>query len=593
MKTKLSFAPLTGIETELLAVLAADTQASKAPDAKPAPVLLIADEAVQAAAKTLLESGEFKAGANETALLHAPAGLAAKRLLLVGLGKQDGATVNSVRSAAGAAVRFVKPRGIRELVFVLPVAGQLPAAACTRAAIDGAFVGDFDPDTYRSDRKDQSIQFFTLAAPPKAEKPVPEAATAEAEKKTPEAKPNEADKTAPETAPAAEETKASEAVSAGADKAALQAAPANAEKKAPEAAPAETDKKAPEAFPTAADKAALEAALAEGVIIGESQNFTRSLVNEPGNKLTPTILSRRAVQMSEEVGLQCQTSSSDRIQDLKMGAFWSVAQGSAEPPALIVLRYEPQGVTGGPVLGLVGKGITFDSGGISLKPSKDMDEMKTDMAGAAAMMGAMRAIALLKPKVRVLAVICATENMPDGKAQKPGDVQTAMPSAPGKTGKTIEIISTDAEGRLILADGLTYARQLGATHLIDAATLTGACVVALGTINAGIFANDEAIYDKFNAALAVSGEKFWRLPLGDEYAEMIKSDIADIKNAGSRWGGAITAAEFLKVFVEETPWIHLDIAGLAWLEEGKPYIAKGPSGVAVRSILEWVRSYSL
>jgi leucyl aminopeptidase len=590
MKTKLSFAPLAGIETELLAVLAADTQTSKAPDAKPTPVLLTADEAVQAAAKTLLESGEFKAGANETVLLHAPAGLAAKRLLLVGLGKQDGATVNSVRNAAGTAVRFVKPRGIRELVFALPVAEQLPAAACTRAAIDGAFVGDFDPDTYRSDRKDQSIQFFTLAAPAKAEKPAPEAAIAEAEKKAPEAAPAAADTKASEAAPAGADKTASEA-SPSADKAALIASSANEEKKASEAAPAETDKKAAEAFPTEADKAALEAALAEGVIIGESQNFTRSLVNEPGNKLTPTILSRRAVQMSEEVGLQCQTFSTDRIQELKMGAFWSVAQGSAEPPALIVLRYVPQGVTEGPVLGLVGKGITFDSGGISLKPSKDMDEMKTDMAGAAAMLGVMRAIALLKPRVRVLAVLCATENMPDGKAQKPGDVQTAMPSASGKPGKTIEIINTDAEGRLILADGLTYARQLGATHLIDAATLTGACVVALGTINAGIFSNDEAIYDKFNAALAVSGEKFWRLPLGDEYAEMIKSDIADIKNTGSRWGGAITAAEFLKVFVEDTPWIHLDIAGLAWLEEGKPYIAKGPSGVAVRSILEWVRSY--
>jgi leucyl aminopeptidase len=539
MKTQLKIAPVAGIETEMLAVLAADTQTAKDSDAKPQPVLLSADEAVLAAAAALLASGEYKAGANETALLHAPAGLAAKRLLIVGLGKQAKITMNSVRNAAGTAVRFAKPRGIRELAFALPADEQLSGASCTRAAVEGAFVGDFDPDTYRSDRKDQSVKSFTLVSP-------------------------------------------------------VVAAPVDAEKKVPEAAPADADKKASEATPAVEDKAAkaaLEAALAEGVILGESQNFTRALVNEPGNKLTPTILSRRAVQMSEEVGLDCMTYSTDRIQDLKMGAFWSVAQGSAEPPALIVIRYEPKGVTEGPVLGLVGKGITFDSGGISLKPSKDMDEMKTDMAGAAVMMGVMRAIALLKPKVRVLAVICATENMPDGKAQKPGDVQTAMPNAPGKPGKTIEIINTDAEGRLILADGLTYARQLGATHLIDAATLTGACVVALGTINAGIFSNNEAIYDKFNAALPVSGEKFWRLPLGDEYAEMIKSDIADIKNTGGRWGGACTAAEFLKVFVEDTPWIHLDIAGLALLEEGKPYIAKGPSGVGVRSILEWVRSY--
>jgi leucyl aminopeptidase len=501
MRTQLSFANLAGIETELLAVLAADTQASKAPDAKPAPVLLTADPAVTAAAAAVLASGEYKAGANETLLLHAPAGIKARRLLIVGLGKQAKATVDSVRNAAGTAVRFTKPRGIRELVFVLPVAGELAAAGSVRAAVEGAFVGDFDPDTYRSDRKDQSVQSFTLAA------------------------------------------------QAG------------------------------------SDKAAFEAAFAEGIIMGESQDFTRFMVNEPGNKLTPTILGQRAAQMATEVGLKCEVYSTEKIHELKMGAFWSVAQGSEEPPALIVIRYEPEGVTDGPVLGLVGKGITFDSGGISLKPGNDMDKMKYDMAGGAAMIGAMRAIALLKPRVRVIAVVCATENMPDGKAQKPGDVQTAM------SGKTIEIINTDAEGRLVLADGLTYARQLGATHLIDAATLTGACVVALGMVNAGVFSNDDATYAKFDAALAASGEKFWRLPLGDEYAEMIKSDIGDIKNTGGRWGGAITAAEFLKVFAEDTPWIHLDIAGMAWVEDSRPYIAKGPSGIAVRSIVEWVRSF--
>jgi leucyl aminopeptidase len=289
--------------------------------------------------------------------------------------------------------------------------------------------------------------------------------------------------------------------------------------------------------------------------------------------------------MAAEVGLDWEVHSTEKLHELKMGAFWSVSQGSAEPPALIVLRYEPESVSDGPILGLVGKGITFDSGGISIKPSDNMEKMKYDMAGGAAMLGAMRAIALLKPRVRVIAVVCAAENMPSGTAQKPGDVQIAM------SGKAIEIINTDAEGRLVLADGLTYARQLGATHLIDAATLTGACVVALGYANAGAFSNDDETFAKFDAALATSGEKFWRLPLGEEYAELIKSEIGDIKNTGGRWGGASTAAEFLKVFAEETPWIHLDIAGLAWVEDSKPYIAKGPSGVAVRSILEWVRSY--
>ena len=510
MRTELSLANLAGIKTELLAVLAIDAQTAKGADAKPQPVLLTGDDAVKSAAAAVLNSGEYKAGANETLLLHSPAGIAAKRLLMVGLGKQARATVHSVRNAAGTAVRFTKPRGIRELAFALPEAAaglDLPVAACARATVEGAFVGDFDPDTYRSDRKDLSVESFSVAAPVNA------------------------------------------------------------------------------------DRAALQSAFAEGVIIGESQNFTRSLVNEPGNKLTPTILGQRASQMASETGLKSEVSSTEKLHELKMGAFWSVSQGSEQPPALIVLRYEPQGVTDGPILGLVGKGITFDTGGISIKPSENMEKMKYDMAGGAAMLGAMRAIALLKPKVRVIAVVCAAENMPDGKAQKPGDVQTAMPLAPDKPGKTIEIINTDAEGRLVLADGLTYARTLGATHLIDAATLTGAVAVALGQVNAGVFSNDDAAYEKFNAGLATSGEKFWRLPLGDEYADMIKSDIGDIKNTGGRYGGAITAAEFLRVFAEDTPWIHLDIASMAWIEDNKPFIAKGPSGVGVRSILEWVRSF--
>jgi leucyl aminopeptidase len=502
MRTELSFAPIAGIATEILAVFAADAQTAKGPEAKPQPALLTADPAVLAAAAGVLGTGEYKAGANETVLLHAPAGLAAKRLLIVGLGKLAKATVHSVRDAAGTAVRFAKPRGIREVVLALPSSEGLRCAASTRSAVEGALVGDFDADTYRSDRKDQSIQSFLLAVAGEA------------------------------------------------------------------------------------DRAAIEAGFAEGVVIGESQNFTRSLVNEPGNKLTPTILGQRAAEMAQQVGLGWEVYSTEKLHELKMGAFWSVSQGSPEPPALIVLRYEPAGVANGPVLGLVGKGITFDTGGISIKPAENMDRMKYDMAGGAAMIGAMRAIALLKPKVRVIAIVCAAENMPSGTAQKPGDVQTAM------SGKTIEIINTDAEGRLVLADGLTYARQLGATHLIDAATLTGAISVALGKVMAGAFSNDDAAFGKFESALGISGEKFWRLPLSDGYAEMIKSDIGDIKNTGGRFGGASTAAEFLHVFAEDTPWIHLDIAGTAWVEDSRPFIAKGPSGIGVRSILEWVRSYA-
>jgi leucyl aminopeptidase len=508
MRTELSFAPISGTASELLAVLAADTQTAKSAESKPQPTVLTTDAAVLAAAASVLGTGEYKAGANETVLIHAPAGLAAKRLLIVGLGKQAKATAQGVRDAAGTAVRFCKPRGIRQLAFALPenFSEGLPHAV-TRAAAEGALVGDFDADTYRTERKDQSIQTLTFAAAADADRP------------------------------------------------------------------------------------AIEAAVREGVIVGESQNFARSLVNEPGNKLTPTILGQCAALMAQEVGLGWDVHSTEKLHELKMGAFWSVAQGSAEPPALIVLRYEPEGVKDGPILGLVGKGITFDTGGISIKPADNMEKMKYDMAGGAAMIGAMRAIALLKPRVRVIAIVCAAENMPSGTAQKPGDVQTAMPLAPDKLGKTIEIINTDAEGRLVLADGITYARQLGATHLIDAATLTGAISVALGKTSGGVFSNDDATYAKFAAALAVSGERFWRLPLGEEYAELIKSDIGDIKNTGGRYGGASTAAEFLHAFAEDTPWIHLDIAGVAWVEESRPYIAKGPSGIAVRSILEWVRSF--
>jgi leucyl aminopeptidase len=302
--------------------------------------------------------------------------------------------------------------------------------------------------------------------------------------------------------------------------------------------------------------------------------------------MTPSILASRALKMCQETGLKCEVYGAEKIKELKMGAFWSVAQGSDEPPALIVMRYEPAGVPEKPTLGLVGKGITFDTGGISIKPADGMEKMKYDMAGGAAMIGAMRAIALLKPKMRVIGIVCATENMPSGKAQKPGDVQIAM------SGKSIEIINTDAEGRLVLADGLYYARQLGCTHLIDAATLTGACVVALGYINAGIFANDEKMYERFQRAVGKAGEKFWRLPLDDEYREVIRSHIADIMNSGGRWGGASTAAMFLKEFAEDTPWLHLDIAGTAWMEENKPWIAKGPSGIAVRSLVEFVKDFA-
>jgi leucyl aminopeptidase len=290
--------------------------------------------------------------------------------------------------------------------------------------------------------------------------------------------------------------------------------------------------------------------------------------------------------VAAEFGLQCEVHGADKLRELKMGAFLGVAQGSDEPPALIVMRYEPAGAPAQPVIGLVGKGITFDTGGLSLKPADSMEKMKYDMAGGATMIAAMRAIAQIKPNVRVICVVCATENMPSGKAQKPGDVQIAM------SGKSIEVLNTDAEGRLVLADGLHYARQLGATHLINAATLTGAVAIALGQVNAGVFSNDEAAYGQFAKAVEKSGEKFWRLPVEDDYRDQIQSSIADIRNTGlTRYGGATNAAMFLKEFVEDTPWVHLDIAGTAWLDADKPWIARGPSGIGVRSVIQWACGY--
>jgi leucyl aminopeptidase len=261
-----------------------------------------------------------------------------------------------------------------------------------------------------------------------------------------------------------------------------------------------------------------------------------------------------------------------------MGLLLGVARGSSEPPRLIVFRWDPPGAPPTPVLGLVGKGITFDTGGISIKPADRMELMKDDMSGGAAVACAMRAIALLKAPMRVVGVVPATENMPGGRAIKPGDI---LKSA---AGKTVEVINTDAEGRLILADGLWYARRLGATHLVDVATLTGAVVVALGKITSGLFGNSDAWINTVRRVADRAGDRVWPMPLFDDYREQIKSEIADMMNTGGRAAGSITAAMFLKEFADGVPWAHIDIAGTAWSEETRPYLPKGPSGVAVRTL---------
>ncbi|MDX2178259.1 MAG: leucyl aminopeptidase [Bryobacteraceae bacterium] len=325
---------------------------------------------------------------------------------------------------------------------------------------------------------------------------------------------------------------------------------------------------------------ALETALARGRHIGEAQNFARDLANDPPNVMTPSVLAERARTMAEAEGLDCEILDERAMRHLGFGALLGVAQGSAEPPALIVLRYKPAAPS--PIhLALVGKAVTFDTGGISIKPSENMDQMKFDMCGGAAAIGAMMAIARLKPGIAVTAYVPAVENMPGSRAQRPGDIVKSL------AGKTVEVLNTDAEGRLILIDAMTYAIREGATHLIDAATLTGAIGVALGRVNAGLFSNDAALQDRVLASAKAQGEKMWPMPMDDEYKEMLKSVYADMPNiSGGRGAGAITAAKFLEEWTEGKPWVHLDIASLAWLDEAKPWMAKGPTGFGVRTFVD-------
>jgi len=450
----------------------------------------------------LAKSGELTGKNLEFTLVHSPAGLKAARLLLVGAGKREQFNSATLRKIAGAALRYLKSRSVKNFALLVREGDATEESA--QVIAEGALTADFESDKYKTEKKnDKRIDTVSLAG------------FAESER------------------------------SAG------------------------------------------EKGLSKGRTIAESQNFARDLINEPSNKLTPSILAQKAEAMAKSAGLSVEILDEKKIADLKMGALLSVAQGSIEPPRMIVITYNPPvAKTGAPVIGLIGKAVTFDTGGISIKPSEGMEKMKYDMAGGATMIGVMRALASLKPGVRVICVVPSTENMPGGRAQKPGDIQTAM------SGKTIEVLNTDAEGRLILADGVHYARQLGATHLIDAATLTGAIVVALAGVNVGVFGSDQPFTDKLLASAKATGEKMWQMPVDDDYREFIKGTVADIQNIGSgKGGGAITGAMFIKEFTGDSPWIHLDIAGTAWNDDSKPWLAKGPTGVALRTLVHLVMSY--
>jgi len=439
--------------------------------------------------KELYDSGEFSGKALETAILHRPAGLKAKRLVLAGGGKREKFDSAEMRKLAGAVLRSLKNKATRSIVLVLrDFYGADDFAA---AAVEGAVLGELEADRYKTDPKKNEKQVDSFAV-----------------------------------------------------------------------------------------LGASQAALDRGRILAEAQNFSRGLANEPANSMTPSLLAERAREMAVEFGLDCEVLDQDRMRQLGMGALLGVAQGSAEPPAMIILRYQPASpASTKDHLGLVGKGVTFDTGGISIKPAEGMEKMRYDMSGGAAVLGAMRAIAQLKPAIPVTGIIPAVENMPGSKAQRPGDIVKSL------SGKTVEVLNTDAEGRMILIDALTYAQRLGCTHLVDAATLTGAIVVALGNINVGAFTNNDDFCKKLLAAAKTEGEKTWQMPMDDEYKELLKSSFADLQNIGGRSGGSITAAMFIRDFVDDTPWVHLDIAGTAWLDDSKPYMAKGATGVGVRTFV--------
>jgi len=331
--------------------------------------------------------------------------------------------------------------------------------------------------------------------------------------------------------------------------------------------------------------AKLARAVSLGTTVADATNFARDLVNEPAMTLTPTALAQAAQKYLKGDGLQITVHDRRKIESLKMGMFLGVAQGSAEPPRLIEIRYVPKGAAAkAKPLALVGKAITFDSGGLSLKPADAMVDMKTDMAGSAAVFAAMHVIATeVQPKFPVYAFVGTCENMPSGTAYRPGDVLTS------RLGKTVEVTNTDAEGRLVLGDVLTYACETKPRGVIDLATLTGACIVALGNYTVGTFGRDEELVNAVLDAAKAAGEDYWRLPLVPEVKDVLKSDIADMKNSGVRWGGAISAAHFLEEFVGETPWVHLDIAGPSTSDKDRGYVSKGGTGVGVRTLVELVR----
>jgi leucyl aminopeptidase len=474
------------------------------------PRLAAVDRALGGRLSAVLESGDFKAKTDETFLLYPDGGIAAKRLLLVGLGEEAALDPDAFRRAGGVAVGQAASRKAKSVSIAVPRTRRLKVPAIAKALAEGAVLANYRFDTYRS----------------KNEKQVGSVASA-----------------------------------------ALS-------------------------FERAADARPARAAAKAGAVVAECQNVARQLSNEPPNELPPAALAREAAKVAKQVGLRCRVLDAAALKRRKMGAILAVGQGSIHPPRLVVLEHNAPAGRGRPdgrrlpTICLVGKGITFDSGGISIKPSASMDEMKHDMSGAAAVVGALRACALLKLPLHVVGIIGAAENLPSGSAYRPGDIVTSMSK------KSIEILNTDAEGRVVLADALHFARsEFEPAAMLDVATLTGACVVALGSYATGLFGNDERLVEHVRRAGETTAERAWPMPVWDAHRKAVESAVADVKNATGREAGSSTAAAFLASFVEETPWVHLDIAGTAWTTKTGPYQARGATGVGVRLLVEALQTW--
>jgi leucyl aminopeptidase len=489
MKIKAVTANLTDIRAD--AIIVNHFEGMKQPEGDAA----AADKVLDGAISRLIKRKEIKGKPGEITLLHGPASIPAGHIVVVGLGRKRGLTVEKIRGAIAETCRYLRKKGVTSVATGTPGAGirDIKIEDSVQAVTEGTLLGLYTFRRYITKKDDNSGEIKELTI-------------------------------------------------------------------------------------TGRPRAALTGAIERGRVLAEAANWARDMVNEPGNNMTPTHMAEAARQIAEEYGLNIEVLDKDKMAELGMGGLLGVSQGSQQPPKFIILSYK--GKTFDEIdIALVGKGITFDSGGISIKPSERMGEMKGDMAGGASVLATLIALARIKPEINVTALVPATENLPSGTALKPGDIIKAM------NGKTIEVLNTDAEGRLILADALSYARKLGAKNIIDVATLTGACMVALGDICSGAFSNNQALANKVIAAGNKAGERIWQLPMYDEYKEQLKSNIADIKNIGGRYGGAITAAKFLAEFINGSPWVHLDIAGTYYTDKEKGYIIKGGTGVPVRTLV--------